>query len=540
MGAAGNKTGVADAERAPEPENGDGEVAPRGASDASHGAAHRAGPIGPWWRRGIDRLERVAGGPARARAILLLGATLALDSADKGAVGAAAAPIRQALHISNFELGLLVSTVSLAGGLGTIPFGWLTDRVNRTRLLAGAIVAWGVAMIFVGASSSFTMLILTRVGLGVVVAAAGPTIASLVGDLFPGRERARIFGMILVGEFVGAGIGVVFSGELAAIWWRLAFWIFVLPAFALAWFMWRFPEPSRGQQAVLLPGAVDPREAQKDFGISREARRRDEEQAGDREPGAAEETKDMALEQGFDVREDLVLHGTEPQDMSLWAAVRYVLRIPTNVLLITASSMGYFFFTALRTFGVVYVRKHFGVSQAEAGPLVLIIGIGAIAGLVAGGWFADRWLGQGRLNARVVLVAILYVGAALIIVPGIVLPALWVALGLFVVGAFALAAANAPLDAARLDVMHHRLWGRAESVRYVLRTGAEAIAPLIFGLLADHLAGGGGSGMMWAFLIFLIPLAANGAILIPVFHTYPRDVATAGRSEQETRGSSEE
>jgi len=95
---------------------------------------------------------------------------------------------------------------------------------------------------------------------------------------------------------------------------------------------------------------------------------------------------------------------------------------------------------------------------------------------------------------------------------------------------------NPPLDAARLDIMPHWLWGRA------LRSVFTAIAPLLFGLLSDLLGAGGGSthatgqaanvgGVSYAFMIMLIPLVVGGVILLRARHDYPRDVATAIASE---------
>ena len=46
-----------------------------------------------------------------------------------------------------------------------------------------------------------------------------------------------------------------------------------------------------------------------------------------------------------------------------------------------------------------------------------------------------------------------------------------------------------PKGAEVLDIMPARLWGRAESVRTLFRTLAQAIAPIMFGLVADLVAG---------------------------------------------------
>src|SRR5207245_971554 len=113
----------------------------------------------------------------------------------------------------------------------------------------------------------------------------------------------------------------------------------------------------------------------------------------------------------------------------------------------------------------------------------------------------------------------------------------------------ALSAANPPLDAARLDIMPPGLWGRAESVRTMLRTVGQAVAPLLFGAVADLVAGftprqapigthpggvsaGTARGLEVSFLLMLIALGAAGVILLRGRNHYPQDVATAAESAE--------
>ncbi len=77
----------------------------------------------------------------------------------------------------------------------------------------------------------------------------------------------------------------------------------------------------------------------------------------------------------------------------------------------------------------------------------------------------------------------------------------------------------------RVDVIVPRLRGRAEAVRQLLRTAAEAGAPAIFGLLSGALAGGGDAGLRFAFIITLPVLIVSGLILLIALRTYAPDVA---------------
>jgi MFS family permease len=118
--------------------------------------------------------------------------------------------------------------------------------VRRTWTLGATIACWGAAMVWSATAGSFTTLLLARVFLGMATAAAGPMIASLTGDYFPGSERGRVYGYILTGDLLGAGFGFAVTGDIAALSWRAAFALLALPAFGLAWALLRLPEPARG------------------------------------------------------------------------------------------------------------------------------------------------------------------------------------------------------------------------------------------------------------------------------------------------------
>src|SRR5580698_9194002 len=178
--------------------------------------------------------------------------------ADLATVGASAIELRQHLHIDNTDIGLLVAVSSLVGAVAALPFGVLADRVRRTWTLGITISLWGIAMLWSATASSFGKLLLARLALGIVTASAGPIVASLVGDYFPGRERGRIYSFILTGELIGAGIGFAVTGDLAALSWRLAFGILAIPAFVLAYVLVHLPEPPRGGQGVLIADSTSP------------------------------------------------------------------------------------------------------------------------------------------------------------------------------------------------------------------------------------------------------------------------------------------
>jgi len=503
------------------------------------------------------------GGPERARVIVVLACVLAMASADAATVGAAATSLRAWFHIGNGDIGLLVAVNSIVGAIASVPFGMLADRVRRTWTLSFAIVIWGLAMISsVTVGHSFGKLLVTRLFLGGVTAVAGPVIASLVGDYFPGGERGKIYSYILTGELVGAGVGFALTGDVAALSWQAAFVILALPAFPLAWAVFHLPEPRRGGTAPFAPdtrstgGPVHDRRSGSAAGIDEAAGAAQsaaasahgggyagttsytadykEQPPGDGPDGQGgghspevTDAQRLALERGIRPDPQLVSRARGKR-MGLISATRYVLAVRTNVALIISGACAYFFLAGIQTFGVEYVTTVDHVNKALANLLMLAIGAGAAVGVLVAGPLGDSLLRHGRLNGRVLIAAVAASLTVVFFIPALVSSSILTTLPYLLFAAAALSAQNPPIDAARLDIMPSTLWGRAEGIRTFLRTGAQALAPLLFGVLSDNIAGGHASGLRWTFIIMLLPLSASAVFLFRAMRSYPFDVATAG------------
>lgn len=480
-----------------------------------------------WLSRNVEGpLEDLAGGRARLRIILMLACILALDAADKATLGAVAAQLKPALHINNLEVGLLVAVTVASSALLTLPFGILVDRFNRRNLLVIGIVLWSLAMIWCGVATSYETLFAARLALGVVMAIGSPAIASLIGDCFKASERSRIYGYIISGELIGVAIGFLMSGNVAALSWRAPFIVLAVLGLVLAYFIARrLPEPRRGGRGRLQE-----------------------------EPGRAVQQgvriRDVVRDQGIEPIDSLVLR-EDPARMRIWPAVKYVLSLPTYRMLIVASALGYFYFTGLRTFVVVFMRSHFHLAQTVSSTFVVVVGLGAIAGVLVTGYFADRMLAKGRVSARMSVGAGAYLLAVAALIPAMLLPNLAAAAPFMFIAAGGLGGAFPPVDAARLDVMHSRLWGRAEGVRSTIVYLAQAISPPLFGWLSTLLGGRGGMGfgtsggaaggqsgggdLDMTFVVMLVALLAAAVVLLVGARSYPRDVATAVASEKATK-----
>jgi predicted MFS family arabinose efflux permease len=468
------------------------------------------------------RAIQAVGGRARLQVIAILAAVLGVEMADQGTVSAVSDQLERVFHINNTDIGLLLAVVSFVGALATLPMGVLADRLRRRNILMVTIALWAVTMVLSGLASSFLFLLIARVALGAVTAAAWPCTASLTGDFFPANERASIYGMILSGELIGVGVGFFISGEVSNwLGWRSAFFAMAVPAALLVWVVWRFlPEPQRGGQSWLRVNDDDPAAASEP-GHARESR-------GSNRHGASGGSTTIAKRMRrhhVQPRQELVLKRQGVQ-RSWWRVLVYLLRLPTYGLLIAASGLAYYFFAGVRTFAMLYFTQHYGLQRTTISALVFVMGLFALGGVLLGGRLSEYLLRRGQISARIVVPAV----ALFISIPflggGIWTRNAWLAVVLLAVGGGALAAALPPLDAARLDIVPAPMWGRGEAGRMTLRLILEGGAPLLFGAMSAWL-GGGQTGLQWTFLIMLAPMIAAGALAVPARRTYPPDVATA-------------
>jgi MFS family permease len=353
------------------------------------------------------------------------------------------------------------------------------------------------------------MLFVARIALGILTAACGPPVTSLIGDLVSPDLRGRIIGWVKSGELVGAAAGFLVSGLLLSFFsWRAVFVALGAIGLLFAFRIGRVPEPQRGAEG---------REEGGDAGLDEPSQLRDL----------------IEDDESIEAKDELVID-EDVADLSLPTAMHYVLRVRTLVMIIAASALGEFFFAALQVFGVLLLVDQFDLSASTAALVIPAVGAAGFVGVIGGGRLGDHLIGRGVLTGRLRVGAWSYALVAVFFVPVLLASSLLVALPFLVVAGVFLMAPIAPLEAARLDVVHPQLRGRAESARTVARVVALAAAPLLFGVLSDNLAGGGADGLRVTFFLFLPFLLLSSFLLALATREYPSEVAAVQESVVET------
>jgi MFS family permease len=154
--------------------------------------------------------------------LLVLSGALLLDGLDVSMVGVALPSIRDALHMSTSSLQWIVSGYTLGYGGLLLLGGRAADLLGRRRVFVVAVAVFAVVSLLGGVVSSPGLLIGARIVKGMAAAFTAPASLSLLTTTFPeGPLRNRAFSVYTVFGASGFSLGLVLSGLLTQVSWRL-------------------------------------------------------------------------------------------------------------------------------------------------------------------------------------------------------------------------------------------------------------------------------------------------------------------------------
>jgi len=169
--------------------------------------------------------------------------------------------IKAEFGVSDSALGLLAGPAFavIYATLG-IPLAFLADRINRRNIIAGSMALFSLMTVVCNFASSFTHLLLARFGTGIGEAGTGPSINSIIADLYPPKQRATALSIYSAGLNVGLLLAFFGGGWIAQHYgWRTAFLVSGLPGLVLVvLFLVTVEEPKRGHSDGLADVADQP------------------------------------------------------------------------------------------------------------------------------------------------------------------------------------------------------------------------------------------------------------------------------------------
>ena len=172
-----------------------------------------------------------------ARVVALLTLAAFINYVDRGNLATAGPLIRDQLSLSNTQLGVLLAAFFWSYAPAQLPAGWLAERVDARRVLAGGLTLWGIATALTGLASGFLTLLGLRLVLGLGESVMYPASFKILAAEASEGERGRANGFLASGQLLGPAAGTLAGGLLMA-WFG---WRAVFVAFGCASLLWLWP-----------------------------------------------------------------------------------------------------------------------------------------------------------------------------------------------------------------------------------------------------------------------------------------------------------
>ena len=331
------------------------------------------------------------------------------------------------LHLSNTEIGLLVSAAALGYSIFQVPAGWLIDKVGIRRMLfAGTFIAGAliVTMYFTdtlpGASA---VLFLGGIGCGCFPAVATKAIL----QWFPVKERGTAIGLHQT--------SITVAGIMTAI---------TLPVIAVG-LGWRYGFVAVG--VVSMVAAVIASIVYRD-------------------PPTVAEKPSVA--------------GTSRN----WVAIREVV-LDRNVLLVSVSCIGFMAVDySFTTYLIIFLKDAVGLTVTTAGVYLAIANVGGVIGKLTFGALSDRVLGGSRRKPLLIACSIMLAMTIVMqfITPGASLWVLALVFGVFGFAAIGWGGLNLILVS---EFSRRESMGLAMGYSLMILMIGNIVGPPIFGYIID-------------------------------------------------------
>ncbi|MFD5583593.1 MFS transporter [Streptomyces sp. NPDC127063] len=162
----------------------------------------------------------------RQLALVLLCTVVFLDSMDLSLMGVALPAIGRDLSLPEGTLQWLVSGYAVTYGGFLLLGGRLADLLGRRRIFLLSLTVFAAASLVGGLLSDGWMLVITRVVKGLAAALTAPAALSLITTTFAeGSQRTRALGVYALAGATGYSGGLIASGLLTEVSWRLVFFL---------------------------------------------------------------------------------------------------------------------------------------------------------------------------------------------------------------------------------------------------------------------------------------------------------------------------
>jgi MFS family permease len=192
---------------------------------------------------------------AQKHALLTTSLGWMLDSMDVMLFSLVLVDLERDLQMSPATAGLLMTLTLISAAIGGVFFGWLADKVGRTRALVISMLIYSIFTAACGLAHSVEQLGIFRFLLGLGIGGEWAAGGALVAETWPDEHRGKAIGIAQASWAAGYALGAAITAVIMPHFgWRAVFFVGVLPALVTIWIRRSVKEPEIWQQkAATMP-----------------------------------------------------------------------------------------------------------------------------------------------------------------------------------------------------------------------------------------------------------------------------------------------
>ena len=133
-------------------------------------------------------------------------------------------PLSVAFGTDSVSIAWLISSYAFAYAIAAPFLGYLSDRINRSRLLLIALLSFAIDGVGIAFAPTLEIAIALRIFGGLASAVIIPTAFALISEVIPRERHASAMGTVMLGMTFGIALGPALAGLLTnGVGWRAPF-----------------------------------------------------------------------------------------------------------------------------------------------------------------------------------------------------------------------------------------------------------------------------------------------------------------------------
>jgi predicted MFS family arabinose efflux permease len=174
--------------------------------------------------KGVSFSEAIASADNERTLLSVLSMSVFFVGASEFMLSAMLNPLGVAFGTDSISSAWLISSYAFAYAIAAPFLGYLSDRINRSRLLLIALLSLAIDGVGIAFAPTLEIAIALRIFGGLASAVIIPTAFALISEVIPRERHASAMGAVMLGMTFGIALGPALAGLLTNwVGWRVPF-----------------------------------------------------------------------------------------------------------------------------------------------------------------------------------------------------------------------------------------------------------------------------------------------------------------------------